>query len=121
MMSKVNRKELAVAIEKKIAENAYNELQSEQLAVNRKTGGDWREMILTWVRMQHENCVAAIPGYDDTFITLKIKVDGRIVDVQVKLPAWLATVMQVLRQVYGMEIAREKFIELLTAAYAQNS
>jgi hypothetical protein len=118
---KVNRKELAVAIEKKIAENAYNELHSEQLAANRKTGGDWREMILTWMRTQHESCVAAIPGYDDTFITLKVKVDGKTVDVQVKLPTWLATVMQVLRQVYGMEISREKFIELLAAAYAQQN
>jgi hypothetical protein len=120
-MMKVNRKELAVAIEKKIAENAYHELQSEELVANRKTGGDWREMIITWIRSQHQDCVAAIPGYDDTFITLKIKVDGRIVDVQAKLPAWLATVMQVLRQVYGMEVAREKFVELMSAAYTQNS
>jgi ferric-dicitrate binding protein FerR (iron transport regulator) len=120
MMGKVDRKELAQTIEKKIAENAYNELLSEELAANRKTAGDWREMILAWVRTQHENCVAAIPGYDDTFITLKMKVDGKTVDVQVKLPTWLATVMQVLRQVYGMEIAREKFIELMSAAYAQN-
>jgi hypothetical protein len=120
-MMKVNRKELAVAIEKKIAENAYNELHSEQLAANRKTGGDWREMVLKWIQTLHPNCVAAIPGYDDTFATLKIKLDGKNVDVQVKLPTWLATVMQVLRQVYGTDISREKFIELLAAAYAQQN
>jgi hypothetical protein len=117
---KVNRKELAVAIEKKIAENAYNELQSNELMANCKTGGDWREMVITWVRSQHQDCVAAIPGYDDTFVTMKLKLD-RTLDVDVKLPTWLATVMQVLRQVYGMEISREKFIELLAAAYAQQN
>jgi hypothetical protein len=120
MTGKVNRKELAVAIEKKIAENAYNELQSEQLTANRKTGGDWREMVLKWIQTLHPNCVAAIPGYNDTFVTMKLKLD-RTLDVDVKLPTWLATVMQVLRQVYGMDISREKFVELMAAAYAQQN
>jgi hypothetical protein len=79
-------------------------------------GGDWRRLVLDWIRAQG-NADAVYTDGADEFVTYIWKDDaGEKVTVQVKIPRWLNTVLTVLKCAYDLDVTNEQFKEILIAA-----
>jgi hypothetical protein len=79
-------------------------------------GKDWRRLVLDWMRAQGEADAMITDGCDE-FATYFWKDDaGKRIQVQVKIPRWLNTVLTVLKCAYELDVTNEQFKELLLAA-----
>jgi hypothetical protein len=79
-------------------------------------GKDWRQLVLDWMRVQGEADAMITDGCDE-FATYIWKGDGeKRIQVQVKIPRWLNTVLTVLKCAYELDVTNEQFKELLLAA-----
>jgi hypothetical protein len=79
-------------------------------------GKDWRQLVLDWMRAQGE-ADAMITDECDEFATYIWKGDGKKrIQVQVKIPRWLNTVLTVLKCAYEFDVTNEQFKEILLAA-----
>jgi hypothetical protein len=75
-------------------------------------GGDWWQFVVNWMKAQGDADVVYTDGASE-FATYVWKDGEKRVQVQVKLPVWLTTLLTMLNQVYHVDITNEQFNEIL--------
>jgi len=75
-------------------------------------GGEWWNFVVNWMKAQGDADVVYMDS-DNEFATYVWKNGEKRVQVQVKLPRWLTTLLAMLSQVYHADITNEQFKEIL--------
>jgi len=75
-------------------------------------GGEWWQFVVNWMKAQGDADVVYMDS-ENEFATYVWKDGEKRVQVQVKLPRWLTTLLTMLNQVYHADITNEQFNEIL--------